>query len=57
MTFHPTRFPELAYAKIDKGEWSFFAVEGQCRVGPVYHSKAELLGDLTRYAKESWGLE
>ena len=26
-------------------------------VGPHYRSKAELLADLTRYAKESWGME
>lgn len=24
-------------------------------VGPIYQSKAELLADLDRYAKESWG--
>lgn len=57
LTFHHTRFAELKYAQISRQEWSFFATDTESRVGPIYRTKAELLADLTRYAKESWGVE
>ena len=57
LKFQHTRFPELKFAQIDNGEWSFFATDTESRVGPIYKTKAELLADLTRYAKESWGIE
>jgi hypothetical protein len=53
--FHKTRFPELVFANLGKGEWSFFnsdEIGDPKRMGTIYHSKAELLGDLSRYAKE-----
>ena len=58
----PTRFPELSYSWVSRSEWSFFANDGNYpgdggRVGPLYRSKGELLADLTRYARDSWGLE
>lgn len=57
MCFHKTRFPELMFANLSgRHGWSFFASDTQSRVGPIYHSKAELLADLTRYAREGWGL-
>lgn len=58
MQFHKTRFPELLFANLgEQHGWSFFASDTQSRVGPIYRSKAELLADLTRYARESWGLD
>lgn len=55
-----TRFAPIAYARISPREWSFFAVDADPlghRVGPLYRSHDEMLGDLTRYARDSWGLE
>lgn len=52
-----TRFSELVYARLDRQHWSFFTTDTDSRVGPLYASKAELLADLARYARESWGLE
>jgi hypothetical protein len=55
LKYHRTRFPELDYANICKGVWSFFNVDPDGRrnkVGPHYASKVELLCDLERYAKE-----
>ncbi len=61
---HPTRFPQLTFSRISPKEWSFFATEEndpkgwyRNRVGPLYASSAELLADLARYARDSWGLE
>jgi hypothetical protein len=55
-----TRFPTLFYANLGRSFWSFFVKdEGDthyARVGPNYATKAELLGDLTRYARD-YGLE
>ena len=61
--FNATRFAEdgqsLLYAKIGNGAWSFFHMDTDAhrnpvRVGAIYKTKAELLADLYRYAKE-WG--
>lgn len=55
--FYKTRFPELIFANLGKRHgWSFFTADDESRVGPIYKSKAELLADLARYAKENWGL-
>jgi len=53
--YHSTRYPELVYGKIEAGYWSIFNHDGdgsnhQC--GPHYSTRAELLGDLHRYASE-----
>ena len=45
-----TRFAELTYGRADKRLWSFF--NDGARVGPLYASKAELLADLHRFARE-----
>lgn len=48
-----TRFLELGYAKIGN-DWRFLNLVdgGAATIGPCYTSKAELLADLYRYAKE-----
>lgn len=59
MRLYKTRFPELLYGNLGKRHgWSFFTNEPHpARVGPIYATRAELLADLTRYARENWGLE
>ncbi|UGY15181.1 hypothetical protein HAP48_0042765 [Bradyrhizobium septentrionale] len=47
-----TRFPELAYAQHAKDLWRIIATDTDQAVGPHYRTKAELLADLDRYAKE-----
>lgn len=50
-----TRYPMLGYGKTGD-VWRFYHLEGKpAVVGPIYHSKSELLADLTRYAEEEWG--
>lgn len=48
-----TRYPTMGFAKVGN-DWRFFDLTGHKpqAVGPYYHSKAELLADLYRYAKE-----
>ncbi|MCD1645206.1 hypothetical protein [Aurantimonas coralicida] len=53
---HQTRFPELYFENIGPSMWSFFAADTRSRVGPIYRTKTELLADLTRYAREAWGI-
>ena len=55
---HRTRFRELAYRRYGRDIWRFISIldHEDCVVGPVYRTKTELLGDLTRYAREDWGL-
>lgn len=61
-TVYRTRFSELGYVKQARGLWRYIDLSDDptgehCRVvGPQYNSRAELLGDLTRYAADSWGL-
>lgn len=56
---HRTRFKGLGYIHQDTNLWRVVDVhDGRNTVhtvGPHYHSQAELLGDLDRYAKETWG--
>lgn len=56
-----TRFDGLGYINQSKGVWrvvdihdAFDSSNPRC-VGPQYKTKAELLADLERYARESWG--
>ena len=64
MTFpykiHATRFPTLHFVNYGPGHWQFVSGTRSdgwpSQVGPIYKTKAELLGDLTTYARESWGL-
>ena len=51
-TVHPTRYPELGYRQDDAALWRIYALDGERAIGPFYRSKAELLGDLARYAAE-----
>lgn len=62
MTTFKTRFVELGFANIQRGLWRFVALDFAgddgwhggtlACVGPYYHSKAELLADLSRYAAQ-----
>ena len=56
---HRTRFDILGYQQIDHDCWRVMDLsDGRPSVvGPQYRTKAELLGDLTRYAREVWSLE
>jgi hypothetical protein len=51
MSNRPTRFAELQYTTYC-GIWRIVDAETGNTVGPVYKTKAELLADLERYAKE-----
>lgn len=58
-----TRFAGLGYWNQERGLWrvcdiheSVLNSQGMPRtVGPLYASKAELMADLARYARDSWG--
>jgi len=54
MKLFKTRFKNLFFANTGPGVWRFINTDGgyESSVGPHYLSKAELLGDLTRYATE-----
>ncbi|MHA1962822.1 MAG: hypothetical protein ACW99U_21745 [Candidatus Thorarchaeota archaeon] len=46
-----TRFPELGYQKHANNLWRIVdRTNNNAAIGPHYASKAELLGDFTRYA-------
>ncbi len=47
-----TRFPELAYTNITPGLWRIVDTSTKQTVGPHYATKAELLADLERYARD-----
>ena len=51
-TIRPTRYQELGYRNDGRDLWRIYALDGDCPVGPYYVSKAELLADLERYARE-----
>lgn len=50
----PTRYPELGYFE-HGSTWRIATTEDGAPVGPAYTSKAELLADLDRYAREYLG--
>ena len=52
MSIRKTRYPELGYAKHAPDLWRIIDLSDGQAVGPHYKSKAELLGDLDRYARE-----
>lgn len=55
---HKTRFQHLCFGQLSPYEWSLFWTEdGESRIGPIYRSKSELLGDLTRYATNYGAIE
>lgn len=53
---YKTRFPELGYTLSEPGLWRVVDLSTGAHVGPHYRSKAELLADLERYARQNWGL-
>ena len=50
-----TRFPSLGFAQVKRGLWRFVDKSTGCTVGQYYARKDELLADMERYARESWG--
>lgn len=56
MKEYKTRFPELSFINYC-GIWRFIDAETKAVVGPCYSTKSELLADLPRYARESWGID
>lgn len=51
LKINKTRFPELGFSRIGR-DWRFIAMDSEQAIGPYYHSKAELLADLTNYARD-----
>ena len=53
LKLHGTRYPMMSFASVGR-DWRFFDLTGHepQAVGPYYHSKAELLADLARFARE-----
>ena len=51
-SIRPTRFPELGYRNDGPGLWRFVDTETGATIGPFYRTKAELLGDLHRFAAD-----
>lgn len=49
----PTRHPELGYTHYC-GIWRFVCTDTGSTVGPIYHTKVEMLADLGRYYRDSW---
>ncbi len=47
-----TRFKELGYAKHAPNLWRILDSDTGAAIGPHYRTKAELLADLERYARE-----
>jgi hypothetical protein len=53
---HRTRFEPLGYQHVARGLWRCVDLETGAHVGPQYRTKAELLADLPRYARDNWSL-
>jgi len=51
-TIRPTRYQELGYRNDGQDLWRIYSTDDERAVGPYYASKAELLADLERYARE-----
>jgi hypothetical protein len=51
-SLHRTRYKELGYSRITRDLWRLIDLETGADIGPYYRTKAELLGDLTRYATD-----
>jgi hypothetical protein len=47
-----TCYPGLAYAQLGADLWRILDTKRGVAVGPVYRSRAELLADLDRFARE-----
>ncbi len=48
----PTRYKELGFAQHAPGLWRIIDMSTNAAVGAMYRTKAELMGDLDRYAKD-----
>ena len=46
----PTRFSELGYTMVSPDLWRLVDMKTRSHIGAHYRSKAELMGDLDRYA-------
>jgi hypothetical protein len=63
IALHATQFKGLKYGNSNpagKPLWRVYdchEIGTPAAVGPLYASKAELLADLPRYARESWGYQ
>jgi len=61
LQLRPTRYAGLCYVQQDRTTWRFVSVHDcdsvatPAVVGPQYRTKAELLADMDRYAREYWG--
>lgn len=51
-----TRYPEFGFEQYSPRLWRIVVLPDGCVVGPLYASKAELLADLSRYARD-YGVE
>lgn len=47
-----TRYAELGYEEQDRDLWRIIDTSTRAAIGPHYKSRAELLGDLDRFARE-----
>lgn len=52
MATRKTQYPELGYRMDSVANWRIVDTETDASIGPCYASKAELLADLYRFAKE-----
>lgn len=52
LKINKTRFPELGFAQVMRGAWRFVDMSTKATIGYNYASKAELLADLERFAKD-----
>lgn len=52
--YYETRFPELVYVKVAPGMWRFLVIEDGVfhHVGSTYRTRAELVEDIERYARD-----
>lgn len=53
-----TRYPGLGLTHNGPNRWRWVDIHDPSNVGcvgPVYRTKIEAMGDLERYARESWG--
>jgi len=52
MTIRPTRFDGLGYRQDGASLWRFYDTATGCAIGAQYKTKAELLAELSTFAKE-----
>jgi hypothetical protein len=52
----PTRYAPLGFRQDFPKCWRIVDTDSGNSVGPQYGTRAELLADLERYARDNWGL-